>query len=172
MTGKYRKPIILFAIVLLAALNIWRWWPAEYLLSENAGGTTGSFSVEDFEVKAFSVDSLPPLSRNIFYPKKVDAVKPRVMASPQIAQPVLIKNPEEVARDNAQAEFSQIQCVGISIRNEKVNAYVISAGQPFLVSQGDKVGGRFVVEKIVPDGVSLRDPETGVGGLITVSGKK
>lgn len=172
MTGKHRKTIIWIAVLILVALNIWRWWPVSPSQADGAGHTTvGTFNVEDFEVKAIPVDSLPPLSRDIFFPKKVEVVKHQVIAIPTTAQLAPIKAPEEIARDRTQAEFSQIQCVGISVRKDRVHAYVINAGEPSLVSKGDKVGS-FVVENIVPDGVTLRDSNTGVGGLIAVSGKK
>ncbi len=175
MTSKHRKSIILLTILLLAVLNIWRWWPAAHVLPDEAVRAAGGFNIEDFEVKAIPVDSLPPVSRDIFHPRRTEVVKPQgaVPARPATtAPPAPVKTPEEMAKDNAQSEFSQIQCVAISIRNERVHAYLINAGEPSLVSKGDKVGSRFVVEKIMPDGVTLRDPDTGVGGLIVVSGKK
>lgn len=82
-----------------------------------------------------------------------------------------VKSPEELAHDSAQAEFAQIRCVGISVRDNRIQAYLFDGGDPFLVSAGDKVGSRFVVEKIVPEGVVVRDSATGVGGQIAVSGK-
>jgi hypothetical protein len=173
MTGKYRKLIIVFMIVALAVLNIWRWWPASSSApSADTGRAAGEFGIEDFEVKAIPVDSLPPMSRDIFFPKKVAIAKSRIKASSPAIPAMPVKTPEEMARDAAQAEFAQIQCAGISVRNERIHAYLISAGEPLLVSNGDKVGSRFVVEKITTDGVTLRDPETGVGGMIAVSGKK
>jgi len=177
MTGKHRKKIISIAVSILVALNIWRWWPESPTQSVDAGPVTvGAFSVENFEVKASPVDSLPPLSRDIFFPKKIEVVKTgaakRKVTAPQAIQPEQTKTPEEAARDDAQAEFSQIQCVGISMRKDRAHAYLINAGEPSLVSKGDKVGNRFVVENIESDGVTLRDSDTGFSGLIEVSGKK
>jgi hypothetical protein len=173
MTGNYRKLSISFAIVALAALNVWRWWPAASTSPhDEAGRAVGAFNVDDFVVKAIPVDSLPPVSRDIFQQKKIVVAKPRVIAPLSTAPLAPVKTPEEIAKENAQAEFSQIQCVGISVRNARTHAYLISAGEPSLVSKGDKVGSHFMVENITTDGVSLHDPETGVGGIIAVSGKK
>jgi len=58
------------------------------------------------------------------------------------------------------------------MRKDRAHAYLINAGEPSLVSKGDKVGNRFVVENIESDGVTLRDSDTGFSGLIEVSGKK
>ena len=103
--------------------------------------------------------------------KKIVKKQPLVKAKQAVVQLPPAKSQEELARESAEAEFSKIRCVAISVRNERIHAYVINAGEASLVSKGDKVGSRFVVEKIVPDGVTLRDPETGVGGLIAISGK-
>ena len=172
MTAKHRNLSIALAIAVLAALNIWRWWPASAPPPDNVGHALGAFDIDDFSVKASPADSLLPLSRNIFFPKKVvTAKRPVVKAAPTVIQIIPQKSPEELARESAQAEFAQIRCVGISVRNERIHAYLINAGESLLVSNGDKVGSRFVVEKIMSDGVSLRDPVTGVGGVITISGK-
>lgn len=173
MTGMNRKPIIVLMIVALAALNLWRWWPASSAgLSAGVGQAAGEFKIEEFEVKAVPPDSLPPMSRDIFYPKRVVIARTPVKAPSTAVPAIPVKTPEEMARDAAQAEFAQIQCAGISVRNERIHAYLISSGEPSLVSSGDKIGSRFVVEKISTDGVTLRDPETGVGGMIAVSGKR
>lgn len=172
MTRTNRKVLISLSIVILVVLNIWHWLPESVTLSGRVGQVDGGFSAEDFEVKSFSADSLPPMSRDIFYPAKVVVLKSLPKKNAPAAAPLPpVKSPGELARDNAQSEFSQIRCVGISVRNERIHAYLITASDSLLVSTGDKVGGRFVVVKIVPDGVTLKDPDTGVGGLISVSGK-
>lgn len=171
MTGKRRKLLISLAIVVLVSLNILRWWPASTASTDRAERAVGAFNAEDFEVKAMAAVALPPLSRDIFSQKKAVANKPQAIAAPAAIQPVVAKSPEDLARDSAQAEFAQIRCVGVSVRKEREQAYLNNSGEHILVSNGDKVGSRFIVEKIVQDGVSLRDPGTGVGGIITISGK-
>jgi len=122
-------------------------------------------------VRALPADSRVPLLRDLFHPKKIALAKPVVKAVPITTLEPPAKSPEELAHDAAQAEFAQIRCVGVSVRDKRIQAYILNGGDPFLVSTGDKIGSRFVVEKIVSDGVVLRDPATGVGGQIGVSGK-
>jgi hypothetical protein len=171
MTVKYRKLLIALGIATLVVLNIWRWWPTSTIQPDKVKGKVSAFSVEDFEVKVAPVDSLQSLTRDIFYPKKIVNKTITVKTKQAVVPLPPVKTQEELVKENAEAEFVKIKCVGISVRNERVHAYVINAGEPALVSKGDKVGSRFVVEKISPDGVTLRDPETGVGGLISISGK-
>ena len=171
MTVKNRKLLIMLGIATLVTLNIWRWWPASTTQPNRVKSKASAFSVEDFEVKVSPVDSLQPLSRDIFYPKKVVSKTITVKTRQAVVPLPPVKTQEELARESAEAEFAKIRCVGVSVRHERIHAYVISAGEPSLVSKGDKVGSRFTVEKISPDGIALRDPETGVGGLISISGK-
>jgi hypothetical protein len=167
----HQKKLILLMVVLLVALNIWRWWPVSTKQPNKVVSKTGLFSVEDFEVKAIPAESQAPMLRDIFQPKKTVKEITQVKVKPITTQLPPAKSPEELAKGSAEAEFSQIRCVGMSVRNERYQAYIIIAGEPLLVSRGDKVGSRFVVDKISSDGVTLLDPETGVGGLISISGK-
>jgi hypothetical protein len=166
-----KKLAMIIAIFMLVVLNIWRWWPATTRPHSNNAAESGTFSLESFELKTSSADSIVPFKRDIFYPKKVVVFKP-VTKKQLISQPVLpIKSPEELARDLAQVALGQIKCVGISVREKKVQAYLLNQSDTFLVSVGDRVGGRFVVEKIMTDRVLLLDPDTGVEGQIVLSGK-
>lgn len=172
MTGiKNRKFSVLLIVALLVALNIWRWWPVTKVSAREAVTPSTTFRLEDFEVRALPADSLDPMHRDLFHPKIAPVTKPHVKVVPNITQAPPVKSPEELAHDAAQAEFAQIRCVGISVRDKRIQAYILNRGDPFLVTTGDKVGSRFVVEKILFDGVVLQDPVTGVGGQIAVSGK-
>lgn len=122
-------------------------------------------------MRALPADPQIPLHRDLFRAKRILVVKPVVKVVPDQIQEPPAKSPEELAKDAAQAEFARIRCVGVSVRDKRIQAYILNGGDPFLVVTGDKVGSRFVVEKIVSDGVILRDPDTGVGGQIAVSGK-
>ena len=167
----HQKKFVVLMVVLLVTLNIWRWWPTSSNLPDRVVRKTGLFSVDDFEVKAIPTGSLTPMVRDIFQAKKVVKEKTLVKVKPMTSPLPPVKSPEELAKESAEAEFSKIRCVGMSVRNECYQAYIIIAGEPMLVSKSDKVGSRFVVDKISSDGVTLLDPETGVGGLISISGK-
>jgi len=172
MAVKRKHIYVSLTIVVLIALNIWRWQPAIEMVPVSGERQAPTIKIEDFEVRAIADDVIPLLSRDIFHPKKNNSIRLRRKDSPPAVQLPPAKSPEELARDSAQAEFAQIRCVGVSVRKDHTQAYLNSAGEYLLVSQGDKVGGRFLVEKIAPDGVSLRDAVTGVGGLLTISGKQ
>lgn len=170
MTTMNRKNALIAAIVVsLVVLNAWRWWPSSQVSAVQGRGVSAAFHLEDFEVKALPSDSRIPFSRDVFHPKRIEVPKPVVKAVPKANEPPP-KSPEELAYDAAQAEFSQIRCLGISVRNKHYQAYLSKTGDHLLVSAGDKVG-RFVVEKITSDGVMLHDPETGFGGQVALSGK-
>lgn len=166
-----RKAAIIVAIAVLVALNVWRWWPRQHGAANNFAAFSAGFRTEDFEVKALPADAKTPMARDIFHPRRITVAKPVTKPAPAIALVPPPKPPEVLARENAQTEFAQMRCVGISVRDKRIQAYLITGGEPALVSAGDKAGSRFIVEKIVPEGVVVKDPETGVGGQIAVSGK-
>lgn len=166
-----RKVHIGLLILILVALNVWHWWPTQNSVHLEARQSLNGLVAEDFLIKGLLMDSLPSMGRNIFTIRKEVVAVRKVKVSPKTLPLPPEKSPDEIAREQAQAEYAQIRCAGISIRNEHSQAYIINGGEYLLVSNGDKVGGRFKVEKVVSEGVYLRDAETGVGGLITVSGR-
>jgi hypothetical protein len=172
MDRKRKKLAVTLAIALLALLNMWRWWPSIPANTSQPSMSLDSNRLEDFEVRALTADAAAPFRRDIFHPKKtVVETKPVVKVVPMVTPEPPPKSPDELAREAAQAAFAQIRCVGISVREKTVHAYLLNGADTFLVSAGDKVGGLFVVEKIMTDRVVLRDPGTGVGGQIDLSGK-
>jgi hypothetical protein len=168
---KHRKWIIAAVVLVLVALNVWRWWPAGSTKPGSLPGTastSAAFRPEDFEIRAQPADPPGPMQRDLFRPKP--AAKPMAKGSAKTPMPPP-KSPEELEREAAQAELAQYRCVGVAFRGGRAQAFLVKGGETFLVSPGDKVGNRFIVDKIAPDAVSLQDPNTGVAGQIAVSGK-
>lgn len=168
---KSRKWIIAAVVLALAALNVWRWWPAGPAKPEGMPGTvspSAAFRPEDFEIRVLPADPPGPMQRDLFRPKP--AAKPVAKGSAKKPEPPP-KSPEELEHEAAQAELAQFRCVGVAFRGGRAQAFLVRGGETFLVSPGDKVGNRFIVDKISPDTVSLQDPITGVAGQIAVSGK-
>lgn len=168
---KHRKWIVAAAVLALVALNIWRWWPAG---SAKPGGMpmtvspSTAFRPEDFEIRALPAEPPGPMLRDLFRPKPV--AKPVAKGSAKASAPPP-KPPEELEREAAQAELAQFRCVGVAFRGGRAQAFLVKGGETFLVSPGDKVGNRFIVDKIEADAVTLQDPGSGVVGQIAVSGK-
>lgn len=169
---KHRKWIIVVVVSTLVALNIWRWWPAGSSKPTGPAETVSSstpFRPQDFEIRALPSDPPGPMQRDLFRSKST--TKPVTKStSAKIPEPP-VKSPEELEREAAQAELAQFRCVGVAFRGGRAQAFLAKGGETFLVSPGDKVGNRFIVDTIAPDAVSLQDPNTGVAGQIAVSGK-
>ena len=168
---KNRKWIIAAVVLALVALNVWRWWPSGSAKPVGMPGTVSPSAVfrpEDFEIRALPADPPGPMQRDLFHPKP--AAKPVAKISAKAPEPPP-KSPEELEREAAQAELAQFRCVGVAFRGGRAQAFLVKGGETFLVSPGDKVGNRFIVDKIAPDAVTLQDPNTGVSGQIAVSGK-
>ena len=168
---KHRKWAIGAVVLALVALNAWRWWPAG---SAKPGvvrvtvSPSAAFRPEDFEIRVLPADPHGPMVRDLFRPKPVAKPVAKASAKPPAPPP---KSPEELEREAAQAELAQFRCVGVAFRGGRAQAFLVRGGDTFLVSPGDKVGNRFIVDKIAADAVALRDPDSGVTGQIAVSGK-
>lgn len=171
MIKVHQRKFIATMILVLLVLNIWRWWPTSSNSSDAQASIPGRFNIEDFEVNVIGQNMIAPMARDLFQVKKVVKEKSPMIVKAAPVSLTQVKTPEEALKENSEIEFSKIHCVGVSIRNQRIHAYIISGGEPLLISKGDKVGNRFIVENIAFDGVILRDPETGVGGLIAISGK-
>jgi hypothetical protein len=169
-----RKQWLLAGILILIVLNVWRWWPVTPTrpghISE-AGvshDTSKQLRVDEFVVHVLPMDTPPPLQRDLFRPKLSPRPVTKSLAKPAEPPP---KSPQELARDAAQAELAQLRCVGVAFRGGKAQAFLQKGSDSYLVSQGDKVINRFIVETISAEAVTLQDPDTGVGGTLAVSGK-
>lgn len=170
------------AIVLLIALNIWRWWP-DSMPVKHAGdkAKSAAFSAQQLRlsVRVAADDAPPGVMRNIFQlreqplppprPKKLAVQQPVVPVQAPVPEPPP-KTPEQIEEEAARAELAQIKLVGVIFRNAKGQAYLSRGEQTYLVSLGDSVA-RFTVTAITAEGVKLHDVRTQVGGDIPVLGK-
>lgn len=173
-----RKTIFLFFIVILVVVNVWRWWPSSSTSDkasatsetgiDQARGEKAYYRVEDFQVRMLAhADTNKKSKRNLFRPKIKKRIKRRIK-KPKGPPP---KTPEQLAQEAARAELAMIKCIGIAFRGGKGQAFMSIGGQTKLVSEGGKIGQRFIVERISTNAVDVRDPKTGVTGHIAVSGR-
>lgn len=174
-------------VVLLVALNVWRWWPETASVKPSIQTQHASLSEKNLRlvVRVSDSSTLPIVSRNVFErlqlappivklqyvppPESTPAVE--VLPGAQTTPPEpLPKTPEELEAEEARAEFAQIKLVGVILHDAKFRAYLAKGEQTYLASLGDAVA-RFTVTAIKAESVRLHDPRTQVGGEIPVLGK-
>ena len=166
-----RHLLLLGAAGLLLALNVWHWWPK----STRSTGVSGEASVgktlrvEDFVIQGAPEGKLLPAKRDVFQPKRPVVAKPPAPMKPPEPPP---KSAEELELEAARAEYAQIRCLAVAFRDSRGQAMLSSGQQIFHVGVGERVGNRFVVNKIETNGVQISDPKTGVGGMIKLSETK
>lgn len=162
---------LLGAAGLLLALNVWHWWPKLTPTTNLAGRVPASktLQVEDFVIHGVPGGKLQPATRDVFQPKRPVVVKRPPPPQPPEPPP---KSAEEIELEAAQTEYAQIRCLGIAFRNNRGQAMLSSGQQIFHVGVGERVGNRFIVDKIETNGVQIKDPKTGVGGKISLSEAK
>ena len=157
-------------VVLLVAINVWRWWPQTGGSSAPPPAPVGGFRPDDFWLRIEPVPAAGPSSagRDLF---RLRLPPPPPVKKVEVPPPPPPKTPEQLAEEAARAEFTQIRLVGIVFRSGKGQAFLVKGDQIFMANTGDKVGDRFRVEEIKTNSVMLKDPATQVSGQIPVSGK-
>ena len=165
---KNRRILIIAAVVILAGLNLWRWWPAAEKPASRQAKIAADvpLRVEDFTIQGLPSGKTGPALRDLFQPKRPVAVKAVLPKQPPGPPP---KTPEELEREAAQAELAQFRCMGLVFRGGKAQALITAGSQSYMVGAGEQVGKRFVVDKIEADGVWLKDPNTGIGGAVRLT---
>lgn len=168
-----RRILMAGAVLLLVGLNVWHWWPGGGAPPVKTGAIEAGrapFSKDDFRLRTMTVapEASKQVQRNLFQPRIVVAKAPEKPKLPPGPPP---KTPEQLAEEAARAELAQIKLVGVVFRGERGEAFMTRGDQTFLAHTGDKVGERFVIDKISPEGVQLSDPTTKIRGQLLVSGK-
>lgn len=165
--------ILIGAISLLVAGNVWYWWPSAAPSAARptvAGSGGAAFIANDFRLRATSGaggEASKQVHRNLFQPKITVVRAPPKPKGPPEPPP---KTPEQLAEEAARAELSQYKFLGAVFREDKGQALVMRGDEMHAVWTGDKIG-RFTVEKIATESIALRDALTNVAGTIPLSGK-
>lgn len=178
-------------VVVLVALNVWRWWPETASVKPSIQTQHSSLSENLSEknlrlaVRVSDSSTLPIVSRNVFERLQLapPIVKLKYVPPPESTPMIEVlpgaqttppepppKTPEELEAEEARAEFAQIKLVGVILHDAKFRAYFAKGEQTYLASLGDAVA-RFTVTAIRAESVRLHDPRTQVGGEIPVLGK-
>jgi hypothetical protein len=166
-----KQVIIVSAIGVLAALNIWRWLPdrdPSLARGDDAPPAQGAELV--LRVADAGIAS-QPMRRDLFY-RVIPEQRTTGIANPArrpATPPIPVKSPEELALEEAQAEFAGIHVIGIVFRNGRGQAYLEAAGKSELVGVGDKFGS-FKITAIKQDAVELSGIDTTAGGRIPLAG--
>lgn len=178
-----RRAAFAVVIFVLAALNVWRWWPDEKLAKPVGPRPVASSTAEQLRLslKVTGDVAAPTVVRDIFQSRELSlpVAKPKEEPVVQVVPvepppPAVVepppKSPEQIAEEAARAELSQIKLIGVIFRNAKGQAYLSKGEQTYLVSLGDSVA-RFTVTSITAESVKLYDSRTQVGAEIPVLGK-
>lgn len=160
------------AALILGGLNLVNWLSGGADRSQSRVANAPVVNADDFRIRG--AEPAPALSvatkRDLFQPKLAAVAKTpkKVAAAVPPAPPP--KTPQELAADAARAELAQFKFVGVVFRGDRGQAFFVKGDQVFLAVVGDKIGDRFVLEKIDPHSAVLTDSATNVSGQLLVSG--
>lgn len=158
------------AVLLLALLNVWRWTAGPLTTSSGPGPASAAADLagEDLVLRAASADAVSPTPlRDLFQVRVVVSNRPRLAAKPQPPP----KTAEQIAEEQARAELAQFKLQGVVFRGDQGEALLLSNGVSVTARTGARVGNHFVVERITPEIVDVRDPDTQVSGQLVLIGR-
>jgi hypothetical protein len=166
-----RAHIVYSAVaVSLVVLNVLRWLPSQ---PEQAAHSVRRQQLTpqdlDLRVGAIAAD-VRPVARDLFQERAAPAARaatPKVAAKPAGPPP---KSAEELAMEQAQAEFDSIKVVAIVFQDGVGQAFVSLGENSQIVGVGDALSERFKVEAINVDGVELRAVDGTIGGRVALTG--
>lgn len=165
---KHRTLFLVIAGVILALLNVWRWTVGS--TARPAGPAIAIPGVETsaddltLQVVSAATPGTSTVVRDLFRPK-LAAVKraPRVVKKEPPP-----KTPEQLAEEQARAELAQMKLLGVVFRAGQGEAFLLSNGATVAAQTGSRIGDRFVVERITPESIEVRDPQTQVSGQLAL----
>lgn len=154
------------AALVLAVLNIWRWISSATVSGPPSHAVGVEFAGETpvLRVETGGVVSPIPL-RDLFQAKVAVSNRPR---RPTNLPPP--KTPEQIAEELARAELAQIKLLGVVFRGDQGEALMLANGTSVTVRTGARLGNHFVIERITPEIVDVRDPDTQVSGQLQLAG--
>lgn len=154
--------------LLLAVLNVWHWTASPSTASPGRGlpNAAAEIASDNLVLRAASVDVVSPTPiRDLFQAKIAVSNRPRLTPKPQPPP----KTPEQVAEELARAELTQIKLLGVVFRGAEGEAFLLANGASVTVRTGTRVGNHFVIERITPEVVDVRDPNTQVSGQLQMT---
>lgn len=165
-----KKPRFWFlggAVLVLVVLNVWHWAPRPTSVSRAQPQAAGTdFDSESLVIRVATGDRTPPAPvRDLFQAKIAVPKRPR----PPVNLPPP-KTPEQLAEESARAELAQIKLLGVVFRGDQGEALMLANGAPVTVRAGARLGNHFVIERITPEIVDVRDPDTQVYGQLPLAG--
>lgn len=163
-----RQAVLAGLVALLLGANLWHWWPgAAQGPRMDRHASAESFRAEDFRVRVQPLTVAPEDSprRDPFRPKSAALT---AKADVPVPPP---KTPQQLEEEAARAELAQIKLVGVVVRGNKPQAFLVKGTETFIVHPGEKIGARFTVENIGADNIQVKDAKTNVAGQIPISGK-
>lgn len=167
---KRRSMLLGGAVLLLVLLNVWHWTAGPSPASPRSAAmkATPEMAGADLVLRMASVDAVSPIPvRDLFQAKVVVSNRPRLVAKP-LPPP---KTPEQIAEEQARAELAQIKLLGVVFRGDQGEAFLTANGSSVTARTGARVGNHFVVERITPEIVDVRDPDTHVSGQLKLLGQ-
>lgn len=166
---KNRRAVLAIALLVVAVLNVWHWWPANDKSAPSVRRSMGNtLQASDFEIQGarpVTQAHTAAAGRDLFRIKEPIRV---VRKGPPPPPP---KTPEQLEREAAQSELSNLRLIAVAAHGPNYEAFMSAGGEEQLVRTGARIGARFIVQQITADTVQVNDPQTSVSGIVALTGR-
>lgn len=166
---KNRRVVLAITLFVVAVLNIWHWWPA----NEKATTTTRRPVGNAFQATDFEIQGARPVTeaRTAAVGRDLFRIKEPVRVARKGPPPPPPKTPEQLEREAAQSELSNLRLIAVAAHGRNYEAFMSAGGEEQLVRAGARIGARFIVQQISADAVQVSDPQTSVSGVVALTGR-
>lgn len=164
-----QRAVLAMGLLVAAALNIWHWWPA----NEKAATMVRRPAVNAFQAADFEIQGARPVTemRTAAVGRDLFRIKEPVRIVRKGPPPPPPKTPEQLEREAAQSELTQLRLIAVAARGTDFEAFMSAGGEEQLVRAGTRIGARFIVQQISADAVQVSDPQTSVSGVVALTGR-
>lgn len=169
--------ILVPAAAALVTVNAWVWWPngPAALPNPASDAVLPALRAEDFQIRGLPAPAHERPVRNLFriLSQEVRAPGPalgqsrggrpaRNAALPPAALPL--------AAGASGAEPAPFRFVGWVTRNEHEQAFLMRGNDSFIVAEGDLIEGRYTVQKVTPEAITIIEGPTSAPRVIPFTG--
>lgn len=169
-----RRLGIIAVVVVLAVLNLWRWWPETPRTNIGGGRSGADLNAEEFVVQGWAQDAgRHKPARDLFFargPEPARSPEPLSEAAPAVVKPM--PTAQALARERARESLAAYRLEGILSRQGRWEAFVSKGEERFTVVRGSVIQGRYIVDAIDAQGAVLRERGTNIKRRIELNGKE
>lgn len=164
-----KKLLVCFAVAVLLALNVWKWWPANSFTESATLDEIATVSPDRLMLLMDPSLDPEPMQRNPFSFGVLSKQTPEVIEKPPAASEPDYA-PPAIDAQNTDGFLAEIKLGGVVYREGQRYAYLLESGNGHLVKVGTIIFNHYKVKEITVRSVTLTDITSGAEAGLSLSG--